>query len=252
MRSILLALLGLVFTVGGCATESADADVASNQDDFSVDRPGVGACDALHRARANVPLVSRSVCGEASPFAITIAREAAILWGTQPSTVCAYSSPIKTGCGEVPMRNAAYCTPDDALVWDQAFLHEKALKYGDFASVAIMAHEWGHLNQQRAGLGLSETRVQKMNELHSDCHAGVFTAAQELMGHLDVGDAALAFDTFCRGGDSIEVAATPTSHGTCAERQAAFLTGYVGARTNADLVCSAASLAATVQLCARY
>lgn len=251
---ISLVLVATTGILAGCSSSSSEDQeaVGSGEGNFTVQRPGVGSCDALHRARANVPLLSRSVCGAPSPFLVTIAREAVILWGTQPTKVCAYAVPLETGCGQVPLRNAAYCGADDALVWDQAFLHEKALTQGDFASVAIMAHEWGHLNQERVGLGLSATRVQKSNELHADCHAGVFTAVQELQGHLDVGDAKLAFDTFCKGGDPIETAFTPNSHGTCGERQEAFLTGYMAARANPDIVCSDGSLAATVQICARF
>jgi hypothetical protein len=249
IRWIGIPLLGLV--LAACSTSSND-DSSSAEGNFTVQRPGVGSCDALHRARENVSLASHSVCEPPSGFLLTILREAVILWGTQPSAVCAYSTPINTGCGPVPLRNAAYCDADDALVWDQTFLHEKALTQGDFASVAIVAHEWGHLNQARVGLAPSVTRVQKSNELHADCHAGVFTAVQELQGHLDVGDANLAFDTFCKGGDPIERAFTPNSHGTCAERQEAFLVGFEAARANPDIVCSASSLAATVQICSRF
>jgi predicted metalloprotease len=249
----------LVLTGAACSSPAASSDISEDENDWSVERRGTGPCDALHVARASAPMFSQSTCEPPNAFALAMIRELFILWNTQPRTVCAFSTPIQTGCGSVPMRNAAYCSTDDAIVWDQPFLQQRAETAGDFAVVAMMAHEWGHLNQEKVGLGI-ELRAQRMgderlavlsNELHADCEAGLFTAVQELQGHLDVGDAKEAFDLFCRAGDP-PFAFLPHPHGTCEQRAEAFLHGYFAVMREQNAVCSADAAAATARLCSRW
>ncbi|MEA2753691.1 MAG: uncharacterized protein QOI41_7834, partial [Myxococcales bacterium] len=248
----LLALLVFSTALGACTSSAPGEEQGSNANAFSTQRHGVGACELLHQQRASLALQTRSDCEPISPFVEATIRECAILWNTAPTAVCAYSAPLDTGCGPTLSRNAGFCVPDDTLALDQPFVLEKVSTQGDFAAATMLAHEWGHLNQQRMGLGISETRIHLANELHADCHAGVFTAVQQLQGHLDLGDAEEAFNSFCRAGDPATAPFNPDGHGTCADRTTAFLTGYEGARADPDTVCSESALEATVAICARY
>ncbi|MEO6987085.1 MAG: neutral zinc metallopeptidase, partial [Aquihabitans sp.] len=67
--------------------------------------------------------------------------------------------------------NAYYCPPDDAVAWDQEFLiPEMEKQFGEFTVAVVMAHEWGHVIQERAGV--DEPTI--VAELQADCFAGAW------------------------------------------------------------------------------
>jgi len=77
------------------------------------------------------------------------------------------------------LQNAFYCPPSDAVVWDQeGFMPDLAERYGDFTVAVVIAHEWGHVIQDRARFsGASVT-----TELQADCFAGAWVK------HVEDGD----------------------------------------------------------------
>lgn len=126
------------------------------------------------------------------------------------------------------LNNAYYCGLDDAVAWDQENLMPSlAEEFGNFVVAVVLAHEWGHAIQQRAGF---EAPTVVM-ELQADCFAGswvkhvqtdrgnrftVTTEAldQALAGVLSLRDAP--------GGEATD----PNAHGSGFDRVGAFQEGF--------------------------
>ena len=248
-----LTTLGFLGTLLACGGSSSGGDADSAGADFTLSPPAVitNACAAWHALRAQVPLVSGQPCGPIAPFAAQIGQELAILWNTEPTSVCGYSgSGRSNACGPLFTSNAFYCGGDDSISYDIDFMNRFAVQHGNFAAVAILAHEWGHLNQNRTGLNLPP-RIPMQNELNADCQAGIFTAVEELEGHLEVGDAQGAFQTFCELGDpATTLWFDPRRHGSCVQRTSSFVAGYNGGKAFANSICSPNGIATMLQICA--
>lgn len=99
---------------------------------------------------------------------------------SQPGTIPACGGEVPPI--EVAEDNAFYCGFDDLVAWDEEGLFPDIYEeFGDFAIALVLAHEWGHAIQQRAGVdGLTI-----MTELQADCFAGAWTGA------IDAGSSAL-------------------------------------------------------------
>jgi predicted metalloprotease len=81
--------------------------------------------------------------------------------------------------------NAWHCPIDDHIAWDPQWFRSTFYdKYGDIAVAVVLAHEWGHVIQDRLGLNDQERwerlspEAQKrdpVNQEHqADCYAGVW------------------------------------------------------------------------------
>ena len=84
---------------------------------------------------------------------------------------------------------AHYCTQDETIYLATAFLNDRQEKFGDFAWVVVLAHEWGHHVQRLL-------QVERLSgnafELQADCLAGAYAqdaAARELLEPGDVTEA---------------------------------------------------------------
>jgi predicted metalloprotease len=82
-------------------------------------------------------------------------------------------------CGDPPPSyeeiadNAFYCDGDDIIAWDEAiFMPDVNEKFGGFTVAIVIAHEFGHAIQARAG---AVDRTVDL-ELQADCFAGAWTA----------------------------------------------------------------------------
>ncbi len=82
-------------------------------------------------------------------------------------------------CGDAITRyedvkgNAFYCRLNDTITYDDASLFpELDRRYGVVALAIVLAHEWGHAVQQRAGFVASPV----IKELQADCYAGSWLA----------------------------------------------------------------------------
>ena len=80
-------------------------------------------------------------------------------------------------CGSDPEEfsfNAAYCLRADVIAWDRVGLLPVAEKFfGEVAVNGLLAHEYGHALQHRAGLVDDDTPVL-VSEQQADCFAGVY------------------------------------------------------------------------------
>ena len=171
----------------------------------------------------------------------------------QPTKLVAYSGGTQTGCGLGQTAAGPFYCPTDAQVYiDPAFFNELSQRFGapgDAAAAYVIAHEVGHHVQDLQGIlgqahnlqaRASETEgnaIQVKVELQADCYAGVWAAnARDSQGSIleagDVEEALRAAEAV--GDDTLQKQAqgyvVPDSftHGSSAQRQAAFQQGLKG------------------------
>ncbi|MFM7069785.1 MAG: neutral zinc metallopeptidase [Actinomycetes bacterium] len=130
--------------------------------------------------------------------------------------------------------NAYYCAEADVIAWDQQRLIPRLrARYGDLGIGLVIAHEWGHAVQIRAGV-VDEPTI--FMEQQADCYAGAWVAdARRRNGFFEVTDASLdrAMTGFLELRDPVGMttAATPGAHGTAFDRIRAFQEGVQGGAT---------------------
>ena len=205
-----------------------------------------GDCSMLQMRQWN----GQQPCYPIGDYAQFTANELATLWGSTPTVMCAYlpSDGRASSCGPLVPSNALYCPIDNSVSWDINFMNMHYAQFGDFVPAVIMAHEWGHRNQALTGL-MNQGRSTFQNEQHADCQAGIFAAVAEDRGLLQMGDVMEAFGSLCSlGGTSGWF--DPSSHGTCAERVAAFEHGYTNGKTRLSQICAPTALQTMLQICA--
>jgi predicted metalloprotease len=137
--------------------------------------------------------------------------------------------PCSSGVDITPMlQNAFYCPPSDAVVWDQeGFMPDLAERYGAFTAAVVIAHEWGHVIQERSRF----TGASVTTELQADCYAGAW------VNHVDQGDS----ERFSITTDELDqalagilslrdapggLADDPSAHGSGFDRVGAFQEGF--------------------------
>jgi len=124
--------------------------------------------------------------------------------------------------------NAFYCPTDDAVAWDQEGLFPDLSKqFGDFTLAVVLAHEWGHAIQARAGI--EEPTV--ILELQADCFAGAWvkhiTKDSDSRFQVSTEDLDLALAGILSLRDAPGSAADdPNAHGSGFDRVGAFQDGF--------------------------
>lgn len=208
---------------------------------------GTGPCSKLQQ----VPFSGAKPCFDLGFAGTFVTGRLSTIWRNQPRYICVYSfNGATTGCGPAAPNNAFYCGIDDSISWHGEFMNQQFFVLGDFAPAVVAAHEWGHLNQARTGLLGSPLRVQKQNELHADCQAGIFAAIEESVGNLQAQDINEAFRSLCLAGDPAWAWYNPNGHGTCNERVSAFTHGYTSAKQQLDSLCGGNPQTAMLAICA--
>lgn len=164
-----------------------------------------------------------------------------------PPALVLFSGATQSGCGGAQASTGPfYCPADQRAYLDTAFfayMAESLGAGGDFAAAYVIAHEVAHHIQQELGIlgeanriraASSQTRsnqISVMIELQADCFSGVW--ASRLDGVLEPGDLEEALTAAERIGDDYlqsragrEVNPHTFTHGTSAQRQRWFTTGY--------------------------
>lgn len=168
-----------------------------------------------------------------------LANEVDIFWGNTfagagasyvSPAIVVVEQPMQTACGPItPVPNAFYCPFDQTIYLIPQFLTDLDRQFGDYAPMAVFAHEWGHHVQQVLGLVKASP---KEFELQADCLMGVFTRYADDSGLLDEGDYIEAIRTSEEYGDPPFFPEDhPQAHGSAEERIKALTKGYGGGPT---------------------
>ena len=165
----------------------------------------------------------------------------------RPPTVVVFDGPTQTGgCGTgTPEAGPFYCPGDEKIYIDFTFYErlERQLGFdGDFALAYVLAHEYGHHVQNQLGIdakvrqesqGASQAEANALSvklELQADCFAGLWGRSAFEQDRLEAGDFDEAIDAASAvGDDAIQGAGADRetfTHGSSAERQKWFRTGY--------------------------
>jgi predicted metalloprotease len=176
---------------------------------------------------------------------------------TQSKTVI-FTNRVNTGCGAADSGvGPFYCPSDDKVYIDLAFYDVLAQQLGapgEFAQPYVLAHEYGHHIQDISGTeakmrqaqqGASSAQKNALSvrlELQADCYAGVWARhatetkssnGQPIFKSLTAEDVQQGIDTAGKIGDDVlqkrsgnPVNPNEFTHGTAAQRQQWFSTGY--------------------------
>jgi len=175
----------------------------------------------------------------------------------QATTTRYFSEAVSTACGNATSgAGPFYCPGDHHVYLDLTFYSELARRFGasgEFAQAYVLAHEYGHHVQTLLGIESQMRRAQQrdpgnaneysvMLELQADCLAGVWAngaegttdeRGQPLFAAITERDIAEALAAAAAVGDDAiqqrttgQVNPEAFTHGTSAQRQRWFQTGY--------------------------
>jgi predicted metalloprotease len=165
-----------------------------------------------------------------------------------------FSGGVQTGCGNATSAvGPFYCPADGEVYIDLGFFSELRQRFGatggPFVEAYVLAHEYGHHVQNLLGISAQVGQASGPEsgsvrlELQADCFAGVWAnhatttptaSGQPLITEVTQEDIAAALDAAARIGDDFiqrelgggTVDTTQFTHGTSAQRQKWYTTGY--------------------------
>lgn len=175
----------------------------------------------------------------------------------KPAKTVLFSDAVGTGCGNADSGvGPFYCPADDRVYIDLTFyrvLADQLDAPGEFAQPYVLAHEYGHHVQDLLGTEASMRRAQQRDpdsanelsvklELQADCYAGAWAknatgtddgSGQKIIKSISAQDIEEGLNTAAKIGDDAlqrrsggNVNPAEFTHGTSAQRQEWFRTGY--------------------------
>lgn len=166
----------------------------------------------------------------------------------RPAKTVLFSGATQSACGTATTEQGPfYCPEDEKVYLDTAFFQEMLTRLGaqdgPFAQGYVVAHEYGHRVQHLLGLSQTSTQTGASSqsvriELQADCYAGAWAKHASDTGYLvtptqaqidnALSAAAAVGDDHIQRQTQGRVSPDSFTHGTSAQRQKWFLTGYQG------------------------
>ena len=144
--------------------------------------------------------------------------------------------PTRTGCGtedDIAMAAVYYCTLDETIYYDPDFRDMLVDNIGEYAWDHVISHEWGHHIQRLLDINTSRDpelqggQYTIEHELQADCLSGIFGQDALARGIIRSRDMNHAMSVISVAGDARGTAWDDvTAHGTSAQREQSFWTGY--------------------------
>jgi len=230
---VALTTIGLLGLWAACGGGSA-VDPSTRPHDPDPDGDGIpSAIDACpHTAENFNNFFDGDGCPDIpSDYYDLIQRDVELMWAelftvdqltyTPITQFQAYTQPIGTPCGVLPMYSAFYCTLDSGVYYDDNMVTNLLLmQYGDAGPAFVFSHEVGHHVGHQLGLW-PPSISDKQKELMADCFAGVWLASVAGTDFLEVVDADKAVARMLADGDQTWPWFSPNEHGTVLQRQTA-------------------------------
>lgn len=141
---------------------------------------------------------------------------------------------IDTACGQAsPSSFAFYCPPDQTIYYSPMGFASHDMRFGDYAPIVVLAHEWGHHVQTLLALTPAPGNAF---ELQADCLSGAFASEASQQGLLEPGDVTEAVASSADAGDPIGLPQdAPGAHGTNDDRIINFMRGYLDGVSGCNL-----------------
>jgi uncharacterized protein len=242
---------------GGAASATRSTAATSTAATPSVSDGPAGRLPGFPTAPPTPSLPAVGTVGQVQQFVAAVFTDAQNEWSRvfasagaayRPAKLVLFSSAVGTGCGtESAEVGPFYCPADDTVYLDVAFFDEMEQRYGvggDFAQAYVVAHELGHHIQNVTGVSSQVAAAQQRvpsaanalsvrAELQADCYSGVWAHSTYRRGLLQPGDITDALTAAAAVGDDfLQKTSTGTirpeqwTHGSSAQRQQWFTTGY--------------------------
>ena len=171
------------------------------------------------------------------------------LKGYDPAKMVLFRRGVQTACGGASSAVGPFYCPNDQKVYiDLSFYDELRKRFGapgDFAQAYVIAHEVGHHVQNltnNLNTGSRRANDQIAVELQADCLAGAWAQDADRRGLIEVGDIDEALNAASQIGDDTiqrktqgQVQPETWTHGSAAQRSAAFKKGYQGGASSCQL-----------------
>ncbi|MBO3749231.1 neutral zinc metallopeptidase [Streptosporangiaceae bacterium NEAU-GS5] len=139
----------------------------------------------------------------------------------------AYQGENGPDCGGQPAvpNNAFYCPAGHFVAFDETWLRAMYDQMGDGAVYVIIPHELGHAVQDQL---VNDFRFNIQRELQADCYAGAALSGLVQAKYLrtEEGDSDELLTSLAEAGDPTDAWFAPDAHGTPAQRQNFFATGF--------------------------
>jgi uncharacterized protein len=162
--------------------------------------------------------------------------------GYRTSKMVLFRRGVQSACGTASTAVGPFYCPRDGKVYiDLSFYDELRSRFGapgDFAQAYVIAHEVGHHVQNltdQLNTNARRPNEQIAVELQADCFAGAWAQDADRRGLIEVGDIDEALNAAAQIGDDTlqrktqgHVQPETWSHGSAAQRSAAFKKGYEG------------------------
>lgn len=230
---------GNLSEVDSTTDETSSSDTAIEEEIAAIDESGdadqdgiVGAADRCPQEAENINgIFDTDGCADTMDDLLAFAADDLnIYWEAQTEALgLTYYPPNRL----VPYRdpanrrlrmNAFYAPYGHYIGYDMDLMESSLARFGDFAPVAILAHEWAHLSQRNIGI---QREYTISTELQADCLAGAYAFHLQEQGNLEEGDLEEGLYQMYSIGDPTS---TPwfheNAHGTGEQRYTALLNGF--------------------------